>query len=174
MSRLDKRAILRQRAEAISRPFTIKVQEHRILEVLEFGLEGEAYALETRYIKEVLDLEDVVELPSVPAFVMGIFNHRCGILSVIDLRVLFNLPSTQMEGTAKMIVLSSKDMEFALYADSIGMVKTIAESDVSRTIPSLCTFPQAYFKGLIEDRIVLLDGSAILSDKGLIVYETVD
>jgi len=173
MSRPDKKAILRKRAEAISRPFTIKVQEHKTLEVLEFGLSDEVYAIETRYIKEVIDLEGVVELPSVPSFVMGIFNHRGSIVSVIDLRVIFNIARKQAEGTTKVIVLSSEDMEFAIYADSIGMVRTIAESAVNNNVPSLASFPEGYTKGLIEDRIVLLDGGAIIKDKNLVVYETV-
>ena len=70
----DAREILRERARALSRPRKQAPVAEASLELLEFRLAQESYALETRHVREVYPLKDLTPLPCTPPFVLGIVN----------------------------------------------------------------------------------------------------
>src|SRR5687768_2140813 len=88
----DAKQILRARAQALARPARHVPLAEASLEVLEFRLAQERYALETRYVREVYPLKDLTRLPCTPPFVLGIVNVRGRITPVIDIKKFFDLP----------------------------------------------------------------------------------
>ena len=84
--------ILRERALALAaEPGETQTLADSI-EVVEFLLAHERYAVESSYVREVYPLENLTPLPCTPGFVLGIVNLRGEILSVIDLKKFFDLP----------------------------------------------------------------------------------
>lgn len=84
--------ILKHRARMLSRkPEYIKENQDTI-EVVEFVLAYENYAIESVYIGEVYPLKEFVTIPCTPDFVVGIINVRGRIISIIDLKKFFDLP----------------------------------------------------------------------------------
>jgi len=69
-STLDAGGILRARARALARPRERTPVAEASLELLEFRLAQECYALETRYVREVYPLKDLTPLPCTPPFVL--------------------------------------------------------------------------------------------------------
>ena len=62
---------------------------------------------------------DVTPLPNLPQWVLGVCNIRGEIVSVIDLKTFFNMPSLDIKGGSKMIVVHNKDMKMGLTVDQI-------------------------------------------------------
>ena len=88
----EKERILKARAVALAKqPEDNKVNDEYI-EVVEFKLSHENYGIESSYVREVYPLKDYTTLPGTPPFVLGIMNVRGQIVSVINLKKLFNLP----------------------------------------------------------------------------------
>src|ERR1035441_10847869 len=87
----DARKILRERARALSRPRKQGPVAEASLELLEFRLAQECYALETRHVREVYPLRDLTPLPCTPPFVLGVVNVRGRITPVIDIKKFFDL-----------------------------------------------------------------------------------
>ena len=56
------------------------------LEVLTFSLNGQAFALEASYVREILDLVPVTEVPASSPFARGLINVRGKIVPLADLR----------------------------------------------------------------------------------------
>ena len=84
--------VLRARAQALARvPEQARAQAN-LLEVLEFRLASERYAVETRHIQEVHPFRELTPLPCTPAFVLGVVNVRGRILPVLDIKRFFGLP----------------------------------------------------------------------------------
>jgi purine-binding chemotaxis protein CheW len=97
-------AILQARARALAVDHAVPDPGPEI-DVLEFLISGDGYALEMRYVQEVHALNGLAPLPCTPAFVRGIVNLHGRILSVIDLLPLFGLPQKPLSATDKLIVL---------------------------------------------------------------------
>jgi len=143
------------------------------IEVLEFLLAHEHYAVETSYVREVYPLENLTPLPCTPAFVLGIVNLRGEIVSVIDLRKFFDLPQTGLPDLNKVIVLESANMVFGMLADAILGVRRIALAGIQPSLPTLTGIREKYLKGITPERIVVLDAGKLLADEDIVVREQV-
>lgn len=169
----ERQRILKARAAALAlEPENGQAEEERI-EVVEFLLSDERYAIESAYIGEVYPLKDLTPLPCTPAFVLGIVNMRGKILSVIDLRSFFDLPNRGLSDLNKVIVLQDGTMEFGVLADAIIAPRRIPRRVLLPSLPTLTEIRAEYLMGVTADRLVLLDGGKILSGRHVIVHEEI-
>lgn len=166
--------ILKQRARLLSRETgRIKEKEAQI-EVVDFVLAYENYAIESRYISEVYPLKEFTAIPCTPNFVLGIINVRGRIISIVDFKKFFDLPDKGIADFNKVIIISSEQNEFGIVVDSITGVRAIPASAIQPSLPTLTGVREEYLKGILEDRTVVLDAAMILSDSKIIIHEEVD
>jgi len=169
----ETRRILKARALALARkPDPAEAAGERI-EVVEFLLAHERYAIESQYVREVYPLENLTPLPCTPAFVLGIVNLRGEILSVIDIKKFFELPEKGLTDLNKVIVLQSGSMLFGVLADAILGVRSIARVDIQPSLPTLTGIREDYLTGVTKERMAILDAAKLLSDRKLVVQEEV-
>ena len=170
----DTHAILRARAVALARPPEVSAADEAMLEVLEFRLAQEHYALETRHVREVYPLKSLTPLPTVPAFVLGIVNVRGRILPVLDLKRFFGLPDVGLTDLHRIIVVSGQEMELGLVADVSVGVRTILRSSLTPPPPMLNGIGADYVSGVTAERLIVLDLERIVMDPRIIVNEQVE
>ena len=170
----ETKRILRERARILARPPEKAAAGDQVIEVIEFVLAYERYAVETRYVREVEPLDNLTPLPGTPAFVLGIVNVRGEILSVIDLRKFFELPEKGLTDLNKVIVLESENMLFGILADAVAGVRRIPVADIQPTLPTLTGIREAYLKGVTPGRMVILDAEKLLTDESIVVEERVE
>jgi purine-binding chemotaxis protein CheW len=167
--------ILRERALALARPLTNgAVAQNNRLELLEFRLASERYAVESRFVQEVHPLRDLTPLPGTPPFVPGIVNVRGQILPVYDLKKLFDLPEPGLTDLHRVLHVRGHGMELGLLADIIVSVRVIAADSLQASLPTLTGIRADYLKGITDDRIVVLDLDRILSDPKIVVHDEVE
>lgn len=170
--------ILKQRAEKLAMRLTDQnaVQDN-LIEAVEFRLQNESYAIESRYIQEVYPLKDYTPLPCVPPFVYGIINVRRKIVSLINLKVFFDFPEHQEAPTNKVIIIYNGDIEFGILVDEIIGVRRIIPENIQTSLPSLTGLRQDFFKGIYQppaennhpDKLILLDGEKLLTNKKIVL-----
>jgi purine-binding chemotaxis protein CheW len=169
----EKNKILKRRARQLARKTgRIKEKEARI-EVVEFALAYENYAIESRYVSEVYPLKEFTAIPCTPDFVLGIINLRGRIIVIIDLKKIFDLPDKGVADFNKVIIISSELNEFGIVADSITEVRSLAVSKIQTSLPTLTGICEDYIKGILSDRVVVLDAEMILADPKIVVYQEV-
>lgn len=167
------REILHQRAQTIGQPIDGKNQENAYIEVVQFYIGEEKYAIESVYIREVYPIRDVTVLPNTPDYIFGIINVRRKVISVIDLKPLFDLGEHKLRDQNRAVILENHEKEFALLTDSIIGVKRILISEIQASLPTLSGLRQEYLKGITAQRLVILDGGKLLDSESLIVNEKV-
>lgn len=165
--------ILKARASALAQEPVAEQSVAGSLEVVEFVLAHERYAIESRFIHEVAVLESLTPLPCVPAFVLGIVNLRGEMLPIIDLKKFFELPDKGLGDLNKIIVLRSGEALFGVLADAIAGVRRVLLADVHPSPPTLTGIRRDYLKGITAERLVVLDAEKLLSDKSIVVQEEV-
>ncbi|MBF0509627.1 MAG: purine-binding chemotaxis protein CheW [Deltaproteobacteria bacterium] len=169
----QERVILKERARRLAQEMTEPEKAQDFLEVVGFYLGQERYAVELTHVVEVFPLKDLTPLPQTPPFVLGIFNARGRIISVLDIKKLIGLPDVGLTNLNRVIVLHGDDMEFGLLADSILGVKLIPTDTLQPSLPTLTGVKAEYFLGVTGDRIVVLDGKKILTDPKIIIHEKI-
>ncbi len=170
----DKRQILQARARVLAQEPGKPAEAKDYLEVLEFSLAKEQYALEISFIREVYPIKELTPLPGLPRFVLGIVNVRGQILSVVDLKKFFNLAEKGLSDLNKVIILRRGRLEVGLLADAVAGVRRVPRAAVQTTGPTLEGTSPDYLKGITREALIILDGKKILADPKLIVHEEVD
>lgn len=169
----DTQRILKERAQALAREAVPAEAADAAIEVIEFLLAHERYAVASEYVREVYPLEDLTPLPCTPSFVLGIVNLRGEILSVIDIKKFFDLPEKGLTDLNKVIMLESGDMAFGIVADAISGVRRIPRAGIQPSLPTLTGIREDYLLGVTAERVVILDAEKLLSDEKLTVNEQV-
>lgn len=170
----EKKRILKNRAKSLARQPEKEEDPGKQLQVVEFLLAHERYAIETAYIREAYPLKELTPLPGTPPFVLGIINVRGQILSLIDLKKFFELPEKGITDLNKVMIIHADEMEFGILADAIIGVRPVPFNELQPSLPTLTGIRADYLKGVTKERIVVLDAKRILSDKKIVVHEDVE
>jgi purine-binding chemotaxis protein CheW len=171
----DTKRVLKARAQQLAQEPVSADSANERLEVVEFMLAYERYAVESRYVREVCPLQNLTSLPCTPAFVLGIVNIRGEILSVIDLKKFFDLPEKGLTDLNKIIVLQSGDMVFGILADAISGMRRIPLTGIQLSLPTFSGIRETYLKGVMSlEHMVILDAGKLLTDEKIIVREQVE
>jgi purine-binding chemotaxis protein CheW len=167
------RRVLKTRAQALGQAPQPVPAADQYLEVVEFLLGRERYAIDSACVREVHPLEQLTPLPCTPVFVLGIVNLRGEMLSVVDVKTFFGLPPQEPTDRNRIIVLEADDMRFGILADAIAGVGRIALDDVQAPPPTLAGIHPEYLKGVSSGRTVVLDAAALLANPDIVVHEQV-
>ncbi len=138
------------------------------LSVVEFLLVPERYAIDASFVSEVLPLREVTSIPWTPPFVMGVINLRGKIVSVINLKVLFELKERGLTEMNKVIILENPRMRFGIVADAIIGNKLIPPDTISAPPLNLNITAGEFVKGVSADGLILLDAEVLLSSSKII------
>jgi len=139
------------------------------IDVLVFQVAGECYAFETTHIERVYPLLPITAIPGVPDFVVGIIAAEGGLLSVIDLRSLLDLPLLRLAEPKAIVVLRGASMEFGVLAEEIIGVERHALGTLERELPTLSNIDASYMIGITPGRTAILDAHQMLNDARLVV-----
>ncbi len=185
----EKKKILKTRAKRLAQEPDEKETAEKYIEVVEFLLAYEKYAIESSYIREIYPLKELTALPCTPPFILGIINVHGQIISVINIKKFFELPEKGLSDLNKVIILHSdrpvlsktegpalsrvEGMEFGILADVILGVRRIPLTDIQPSLPTLTGIREEYLKGVTGEQVVILDAGKLLSDKKITVHEEV-
>lgn len=167
----EKQAILNSRAQVLAEEENDDELNKEYIDVLEFSLAKERYAIETSFVREVYPLKDYTILPGLPAFVLGILNVRGQIISVIDLKKFFHLPARGLGELNKVIIIRNERMEFGILADVIHGNQLIDSSTILNTLSYKSDIGSDYLKGVTMEHLIVLDVNKILNDKKMIINQ---
>lgn len=169
LGKADARGILKDRARKLAAEAGNDQQEDVGLEVVLFELAWETYGIESRWVSEVAPLRRLTKVPGTPPFVMGITGIRGRVVSLIDLRVFFELPVKGITQFNRLLLLEGKGMEFCIVADRVVGTARVAAESLCRDVTTLTGVRQSYLLGVTGGPTIILDGEKLLGDRGLIV-----
>lgn len=170
----DESSLLKERAKQLAKKRSLVEDEGVSIEILEFLLSGEHYAIPMQYVKEVTLLRHLTTLPGTPEFILGIISIRGIIFSVTDLRVFFELPRKGLSDYNKIILLATKDMEFAILADQVIGASRKQVSQLSDVPDIVRGAGREFLSGVFPGPVILINAGLLLTDNRLIIQRTSD
>jgi purine-binding chemotaxis protein CheW len=165
------KAILRARARALARPVATQRTSETTIEVVEFRLAHERYAIEQAYVREIYPFRDLTPLPCVQPFFLGIINIRGQIVPVLDIRRFFDLPECGITDLHTVIVFDADDTEMGILADAVVGARSIGTSAIQTSLPTLTGIRSTYLKGVADGSLVVLDAQRIIADPAITMNE---
>ncbi len=163
--------MLKQRAAELAREDAGEPGGGAVLHVIGFRFSGELYAVEQRYVREIVPVRMLTPLPGAPGFVLGVVGIRGRIVSLVDLKRFFGFPEQGLSERDRTIVLSGYGMEFGILAEEIAGTQTVPEEKVKKTTRMEERIGARYSLGVVEEGPIVLDAQAMLTDERLVVRE---
>jgi len=147
-----------------------KPDDTNALEVLTFNLNNQAFALEASYVREILDLVPVTEVPASSPFARGLINVRGKIVPLADLRYKLGMEERPPTIDTRVVVIEV-DLDgdlttVGLLAEKVHEVTTIAAAEMEETPKIGMVWRHEYIRGIGKrdgDFIVILDVAALFS-----------
>lgn len=163
--------ILTERARALARKPT-EVAQARLsqdaLELLQFKLASERYAIEARYVQRVIRPHEITRLPGAPPHVRGVTNLRGEILPVFDLRDWFDIEPIAPSDDTRWLVLGVHEPEICLWTDCVMDIDAIDPRSLHRGERE-DRRAQELVRGVNEQALSVLDAARLLAHPDLFV-----
>lgn len=131
-----------------------------------FSLAGKDYSIDIMKVREISKATHFTYVPNSLPYVRGVYNLRGDIISIIDLRTMFNLPSVKTEenGSDEIIILRLDDYLLGVIVDSIDKVVGISSSTIQPPHPIFGDINIKFIQGVVEkdERLyIILDVESI-------------
>lgn len=105
---------------------------------LTFSLGKESYGVAVIKVREIIRMQEITNVPQMPAFVRGVINLRGKVIPVIDLGSKFGLPSTETTERTCIIVVqirlkNGEERQMGLIVDAVEEVMNIVADQIEGT-----------------------------------------
>jgi purine-binding chemotaxis protein CheW len=135
-------------------------KRHGSIQVVEFVLGKEHFAINLFDVKEVVEYTTITKLPNVPEYVKGIIDLRGEITTIIDLKHRLNITDASQVTTesSRIIVLDDKitGNKIGILVDDVTSVSTFEGNQVDYTSASVSKEDTAII-GIIKRRVKIKD-----------------
>jgi purine-binding chemotaxis protein CheW len=132
----------------------------KTIQVVEFVLGSEHFAVDLFDVKEVVEYTTITKLPNVPTYVKGIIDLRGEITMIIDLKHRLNITEESMTSldSSRIIVLDDKiaKSKIGILVDDVTSVSTFEGNQVDYTSASVSK-EETSIIGIIKRKIKVKD-----------------
>jgi len=134
----------------------INEKNEDVMQLVGFIVGNEELAVPILNIQEIIKPIEYTKVPSVPEYVLGVFNLRGSILPLIDLRIKFGLPHISQTEDTRYIVIKTENSEAGFVIDKLTQAIRIDNADIEMT-------PETFNKE--NDSNNLISGIGKMEDK---------
>jgi purine-binding chemotaxis protein CheW len=123
------------------------------VEVVEFILGGERYALDIQLAREIVEMLKITPIPRAPHYISGVINLRGEITNIMNLNTMLGLVNQEVRDNQKIIVLVPEVVSgsnIGIIVDDVIGVLQVSEADVEHLGEGLSSEVSGFVKGIIK------------------------
>jgi purine-binding chemotaxis protein CheW len=164
-----KEEILQERAtKTAGKKTNNQIVHAQNMQVLQFSLYPEVFAIPDTYITEVFSLTEITSLPGTPPYVMGVVNRKSKVLCIINLKHVLNIKSVGLTELNKIICLKKGTTEFGIVTDTLYGITQIDSAKLNKDT-LLNSNELKIIAGIMPDGMIVLNDEVLLNNKILVV-----
>ncbi|QSX32699.1 chemotaxis protein CheW [Shewanella avicenniae] len=146
----------------------VAAKDDAVLQWVTFKLDNETYGINVMQVQEVLRHTEIAPVPGAPHYVLGIINLRGNVVTVIDTRSRFGLPSAEVDDSTRIVIIEAEKQVIGILVDSVAEVVYLRRSEIDNA-PNVGTEESAKFIQGVSNRgeelLILVDLDKLLSDE---------
>ena len=138
------------------------------IQLVSFRLAQEEYGIEITRVREIILMGQVTRVPQTPAYVKGLINLRSTVIPVIDLRIRFGLPESEVTDESRIMVVNVSGKTIGIVVDAVSEVLRVATDQIAPPPPTVVGMGTEYLTGLVKlekQLLILLDIDRLLQEK---------
>jgi len=122
--------------------------------------------VDIRQVQEINRQLSVTDVPHSSQHVRGVINLRGDVATVIDLRTILGLPSTEVTRESRNLIVHSHGESIGFLVDRISDILTLSSNEISQPPANIDGVDGSLFKGVFKlekELLLILDVDAVLS-----------
>jgi len=138
---------------------------------LTFALDGEMFAIDAGYVREILEVPSITRVPGAPAFATGLINVRGAIVPLADLAVAFGMECAAHGEDTRVIVIEAEvegePTTIGIVADKVHDVATMEGVPIEEPPPVGMRWRADFIRGIARRDghfVILPDLERIFAD----------
>ena len=135
------------------------------LDLLVFRVGGRKYGINIAKVKEIVNYSTLTSVPRTHPYIEGIFMPRDAMISVVDMRRVFQCGVSEPGGS--IVITSFNSLNMAFHVDSVAGIVTITWKDIMPPEKSFGDTQNGMTTGVVrhkDDLIIVPDFEKIVSD----------
>ena len=145
-------------------------------ELLTFSLGHEEYGIDILKVQEIRGYDAVTHIANCPDFIKGVTNLRGIIVPIVDMRIKFNLESTEYNDTTVVIILNVARRVIGMVVDGVSDVISLKADQIKAAPEFGSAIDTRYVTGVgtVEDRmLIIVDIEKLLGSSDMALIEEV-
>lgn len=106
------------------------ITDENAVELLVFEVNKSLFSIETKYVSEILELQEITTIPLTKNYLLGLINIRNEIVSVVDLNKLMMNQYTPPDKNNRMVILHDKSIQTGIIVNKIQSISIISENSI--------------------------------------------
>jgi purine-binding chemotaxis protein CheW len=139
-----------------------------VMQLVTFRLAEETYGINVMHVQEVLRITEIAPVPGAPTYVLGIINLRGNVVTVIDTRSRFGLPSTETDDSSRIVIIEADKQVVGILVDSVAEVVELNQSEID-SAPNVGNEESSrYIQGVAnreDNLLIVVDLNKLLTDE---------
>ena len=138
-----------------------------------FEINNVWFAVDILKSKEVIPLPIITPVPNTEDFVLGVFNLRGDIFSIVEISAILEMQPKPIKSSDMVIVLESSNITLGILVDKIHGVRTLNSSQIKTARGVVSKKMEEFITGIIPDKsseIYLLDVERLFSSQAIRTY----
>lgn len=139
-----------------------------VVQLVTFRLKDETYGIDVMQVQEVLRVSEIAPVPGAAAYVLGIINLRGNVVTVVDTRNRFGLPTTAIDDASRIVIIESDEQVVGMLVDSVAEVVELHRSEIDAA-PRVGNDESArYIQGIAnldDDLLIVVDLNQLLTEE---------
>ena len=132
---------------------------------LSFSLGKEIFAIEIKYVTEIIGHQEVTPVPEMQKYMRGVINLRGKVIPIMDVRLRFAMDYRDYDERTCFVVLNVGEVSIGLVVDRVSEVMEISEEKIDKKSNSVQN--QAIISGLAKvegNVIIIVNCECLISD----------
>ncbi len=139
-----------------------------IIQLVTFKLKDETYGINVMQVQEVLRISEIAPVPGAPEYVLGIINLRGNVVTVVDTRTRFGLPTAEVDDASRIVIIESEEQVVGILVDSVAEVVELRQSEID-SAPNIGNEDSSrYIQGVAsndENLLIVVDLNKLLTEE---------
>ena len=121
-------------------------------EVLVFYIEDVLYAIDIKYVVEIIGMQPITQIPKIPEYIKGVINIRGKVVPVMSVRKKFQLEEIEYNERTCIIVVELNDISVGLIVDGVSEVLTVDIGEICHMMDYRKSSKNNYISNVIENK----------------------
>lgn len=139
-----------------------------VIQLVTFRLKDETYGINVMQVQEVLRISEIAPVPGAPEYVLGIINLRGNVVTVIDTRTRFGLPTGELDDASRIVIIESDQQVVGILVDSVAEVVELRQSEIDSAPNTGNDESSRYIQGVAsrdDDLLIVVDLNRLLTEE---------